>query len=176
MSVLTPKQKIVIGTPTSTTKWKVVTTGTQIDWDNNNVVNSGTVAADNNNLNPAVRPNCGAITGQTLTGSLDWPNLQYDFKALVAFQDGFHPFPPEMEAEINGPTLQKMIVESKQFLALNQPVNSDGSSVYKIGSIIPIKFQIFDSNGNIMRRQDIIECSKGFKRRDGKGAGNSSSN
>ena len=153
-SALTPKQKIIIGTPTSTTKWKVVTTGSQIDWNNNGAV-SGTVAADINNLNPAVIPNCGAVAGQTLTGSLDWPNLQYDFKGLVAFQDGFHPVTPEKQAEITGTNLQKMIVESKQFLGLNQPVNSDGSSVYKIGSIIPIKFQIFDSNGNIIRDAKI---------------------
>jgi hypothetical protein len=33
---------------------------------------------------------------------------------------------------------------------IRQPINADGSSVFKLGSTIPVKFQLMDANGNFV--------------------------
>jgi hypothetical protein len=37
-----------------------------------------------------------------------------------------------------------------KFGGILQPINSDGSSVFKLGSTIPVKFQLKDFNGNFV--------------------------
>ena len=52
------------------------------------------------------------------------------------------------------------VTASYNFIGVLQPINSDGSSLFKLGSTIPVKFQLRDYNGNLIT--NVSEVAKIF--------------
>src|SRR5439155_26818322 len=92
--------------------------------------------------------NCGSSPNQNLVSYSDWNNLQLDYKATTAAFDGVyfdHKKVPELAAAAEI-TLQKEASQS-QFTGVNQPINQDGTSIFKLGQTFPVKFHLVDANG-----------------------------
>lgn len=48
----------------------------------------------------------------------------------------------------NTATVQQQITIQYQFSGFLQPINNDGSSIFKLGSTVPVKFKLTDASGN----------------------------
>jgi hypothetical protein len=46
--------------------------------------------------------------------------------------------------------VEQQIIIRYQFSGFLQPINNDGSSIFKLGSTVPVKFKLTDSSGNIV--------------------------
>jgi hypothetical protein len=148
---------LVFGTPDKTTKTKTAATGSNIDWTGDAVVSSSTSLQfqDVNNFGIG---GCGASsTGQILKGFDDWANAKYDFKGTLASFDGVWPTilaaanTPELTTEI----VQAVKLQGNQYKGVDQPLNDDGSSIYKVGDTIPIKFTLYDANGKPVTNKPV---------------------
>jgi hypothetical protein len=112
-----------------------------------------TVTADNKSkmLNAANPPLTGVITGAVATDGI---SATYATAATQTSDVGMYPITPTLvdpnnrlgnyNVTKNNGTLN---IGYKNNSGVLQPLNQDGSSVNKQGSTIPVKFQVFDTNG-----------------------------
>ena len=145
------------GTPIRTLVWysnglaRTATTdqaAVGIDWSGNGG------ALQSSALNPDLSINtfpgligCDTSSITVLNGHNDWAKLGYNFRTLATGLDGVHPAPATL-AEQTGEMVQKQTLLASQFSGILQPINPDGSSVFKKGSTVSVKFALFDVDGN----------------------------
>jgi hypothetical protein len=126
-------------------------TRASIDWD-----------GDFKTLNVYENPVHGDINDFDLGGNADttpsqkvksfdqWYNARFNFKDLASAMDGFWAPPRNYPLEV-GETKQDVMegtVAALGFAGLAQPINRDGTSVFKLGSSVPVKLVLTDAAGN----------------------------
>ena len=118
----------------------------KINWDGDGVYDSSNVSVDINNLGFS---GCGASPGQTYSDHNDWENLNFNFRgANGQAYDGTKGDPkkiadytPEIEEQIDSTQLY--------YTGTFDPVNPQGTSSFKLGSTIPVKFQLWSCNPSL---------------------------
>jgi len=144
---------IVYGTPylVPPTRTATLPTGSGgIDWNGSSGI-IGTVYQDVNNFGIA---NCVESVGASPDGQIhksmdEWNNLQYYFLNDGDGRDGLTvPSQLTPETELTGDMVQKLTKQANEFSGLLPPISSNGSSSFKVGDIIPVKFQLRDENGS----------------------------
>lgn len=153
---------IVYGTPYLTPSTRAATltpTWSGIDWNGISGV-SGTVFKDINNLGIA---SCIESIGNTPGGdgqihkSMDeWNNLQYYFLNDGDGRDGF-PSPElrEPETELTGEMVKNLTKQTNEFSGLLDPINSNGTSSFIVGTTVPVKFQLRDAIGKFIENANV---------------------
>jgi hypothetical protein len=117
---------------------------------------NGIVFQDVNNfgLSPQCVTSIGASPdGQVLKSMDEWNSLKYYFLNDGDSQDGV----PDGDQydELTGEMVLNLTKLRDQFLGLLDPINSNGSSIFTRGEVIPVKLQVRDFDGNLMAKEDI---------------------
>lgn len=126
-----------------------------VDWNGNGPI-TGTWFVDVNNF--GLSPQCVASVGTSPDGQVfksmdEWNNLNYNFLNDGDGQDGVTEgdhFP-----ELTGEMVQNLTKLRSQFSGLLDPINSNGSSSFKHGNIIPVKLQLRETDGKFMVNENV---------------------
>ena len=134
--------------------------GNSIDWNGNGPI-SGTWFVDVNNL--GLSPQCVMSVGSSPDGQVhksmdEWNSLKYYFLNDGDSQDGV----PDGEQfpELTGEMVQNLTKLRNQFSGLLDPINSNGSSSFIRGDIIPVKLQLRDLDGKFMVSENVTFSSE----------------
>jgi len=157
--------RLIWGDPTSIYKIKLGKTGASIDWNEDRVTQTG-ATQDINKLNNVV--GCSPLVASYgfLTSYDEWTiaknNMNFR-RAAGSTQDGFQDFQdPDFNQEMRGlerDALNK--AATNPYRGLLQPINKFGVgnintiSVFTAGQIVPLKFQLIDGDGNIIKDADV---------------------
>ncbi|QUC64801.1 hypothetical protein NsoK4_00485 [Nitrosopumilus sp. K4] len=115
----------------------------KVDWNGDGTTSGIVLDADPNNLNIS---GCDASPNQKYSDHDDWNNLNFNFRGSGGSQfDGFKS-DPRKTAEVTEKLIEEMEVNLDFYSGLFSPVSRDGSSSFKVGSTIPLKFKLFSCN------------------------------
>jgi hypothetical protein len=127
-----------------------------IDWNGNGGSPAGTWFVDVNDfgLSPQCVPTVGASPdGQVFKSMDEWNNLSYNFLNDGDGQDGVTE--GEQFPELTGGMVQNLTKLRNQFTGLLDPINSNGSSTFIRGDIIPVRLQLRDLDGKFMVSENV---------------------
>ena len=141
--------KIVFGTPGGVKTG--LTTGAAIDWDNDPATTAANVSAafDVNDLNIIGCGEGGASgPGVEYFDRDDWKNLVYDFRGADGnIFDGYRQDPRRF-ADLTESLVFDLIAQADWFDGILPPIARDGSSQFRIETVIPFTFQLWTCNYN----------------------------
>jgi len=138
------------GSARITTTYDSILDRVSIDWNDDGIVNVDDIltSADINNFEIS---GCGASPGQTMTDHDDWNNMNFNFRGAggSAF-DGFK-VDPRKTAEVTDTIVDELEATQDWYNGILDPVPREGSTEendvgFKIGSTIPLKFELFSCN------------------------------
>jgi hypothetical protein len=139
---------IIYGTPIKSPQVRKALSGANFDFDGSGGVTAGTVNVDLTQL--STTGGCGPTAGQTLKSYSDWDKVNLVFLPDADSQDGITqrvsvPEINENTRELAPITLQAIAEDTKiQFVP---PPNPDGSTTFKAGQSVPLKFKLVDKDG-----------------------------
>ena len=145
-TAIIPAQKVVYGITPNTQ----ANTGPNVNW---NLAGGATDTAVNRDINNVGIEACGATAGQTQKGADDWSNIKFYMLHDPDAKDGaISPISqPARTPELTAAVVEHMKEEAPpQFAGVLPPPNQDGSTVMKLGSTIPIKLQLKDTENNLI--------------------------
>ena len=134
VTAITPAQKVVFG-PTPNT---VANTGANVNWNLDADTADIAVSRDLNNVGIEA---CTSTAGQTQKGGNDWANLKFYMLNDPDARDGAISAisQPARTPELTGEIVEHMHEAAPpQFAGVLQPINQDGTSIFKLGRNVPI--------------------------------------
>jgi hypothetical protein len=153
--------KIIWGKPGATPSVLTGSTGTNVNWNNLGAATESAVSQNINKLSSVL----GCNTGTTLSilksydewSLIDQSDLNFRDSGSI---DGFVYPDPDTIPELTAEVLTGLNAFGNQFQGVQQPINDvsigdSGISVFNQKSTIPIKFQLFDAQGNIVTSADV---------------------
>ena len=98
---------------------------------------------------------CDLGTGSSYRDYDDWKNLKFNFKDVTSSFDGVHP--PSKKFPDNTPGNANILKAAAHYYGgVIQPMESDGTSIFSLNQNVPIKFQIRDTQGNLISTKHFI--------------------
>lgn len=158
--------KVIWGDPASALyKIKTGTTGSSIDWNGNNILQTG-ITQDINKLTNVVGCSPLTLSFGVLASFDEWTIFKNNMnfrKAAGSTQDGFLDFQdPDINQEMRGAERDALNKAAHNpYGGLLQPVNKFGTgniktiSVFTAGQIVPLRFQLVDADGKVIKNADI---------------------
>lgn len=158
--------RLVWGDPASTLyKIKTGTTGSSIDWNGNNIPQTG-ITQDISKLTNVVGCSPLTLSFGVLESFDEWTIFKSNMnfrQAAGSTQDGFLHFQdPDINQEMRGAERDALNrAAHNPYGGLLQPVNKFGTgnintiSIFTAGQIVPLRFQLVDADGKVINNADI---------------------
>lgn len=135
--------------------------GTDIDWDGDGLTPDNAIVANRgdgslyaSNINNFGIQGCEG-TGASYNDHDDWSHLQFNFRLGGANFDGSHPDPTKIP-ELTATILTQIKNQANGFSGILQPINADGSSIFKLGNSVPVKLKLFDGTGTPITNAHLV--------------------